>query len=299
LNIVFLGNHEVGIRALKAIRPLANIALVVAHPPDPEDGVRYPSLFDYALNNGLRAIRGTPTDQDLENCIWAARPDLIWITDYRYVLPRSVIDLARLGAVNLHPSLLPKYRGRAPINWAILNGEKFLGLTAHFLDEGLDSGDVILQETFELHEDQDVGDALRILYPVYTRVCTQVMKYFLMGDVPRCPQDHSQATVFPRRTPDDGRIHWDRPVKGVLNLIRAVARPYPGAFTFHREKKMVVHAASLYSEGVKPGSLGEVLRVGENGFVIRASGGAILVHEAEMEETGVPMQLGKGDILKS
>lgn len=245
MKVVFLGNHTVGVRALEAISESEEIVGVVAHPPDEEDGVRYLSVYDFAVRRGWKVIRSKGKDAALKRFIMAAKPDLLWITDYRYLLPFSLLSMAPLGVVNLHPSLLPKYRGRAPINWAILHGETTLGLTAHFVDEGMDTGDIIEQISFELKPEQDVAHALEILYPLYSKLTDRVLKYFRSGKVPRKPQDHTQATVFPRRRPKDGLIDWKQSNRSICNLVRAVASPYPGGFTVIDSCKIRVWKASL------------------------------------------------------
>jgi methionyl-tRNA formyltransferase len=170
MRVLFLGNHTVGVRVLEAISEVAEVAGVVAHPSDPEDGVRYESVYQFAVGRNWPVIRGRAHEATTHAFIEQARPDLLWITDYRYLLGKSTLDVAPLGAVNLHPSLLPKYRGRASINWALLHGETRLGLTAHFVDDGMDTGDLIAQMEYTITEDQDVGDCLRILYPLYGRL---------------------------------------------------------------------------------------------------------------------------------
>ncbi len=229
--IVFLGNHTVGVRTMDVLAQAAELTGVVAHPVDPEDGVRYESVFARASQLGVPAVRATGKSEALGRFLADLRPDLLWVTDYRYLLPASILALPRFGVINLHPSLLPKYRGRAPVNWAILRGETRLGLTAHWVDAGMDTGDIIAQRAFELAPQQDVGDALEMLYPLYAAITEEVLSHLIRGDAPRFPQDTAQATVFPRRTPADGRVEWTRPAAEVWNLIRAVTAPYPGAFT--------------------------------------------------------------------
>jgi len=248
MRVAFLGNHTVGVRALRAIHEKAEVVGVVAHPLDPEDGVRYESVFNFARENGWNVMRGKGSDPQTLAFIAAAKPDLLWITDFRYLISRAMIDLAVLGAINLHPSLLPKYRGRAPVNWAILKGETKLGLTGHFVDAGLDSGDIIEQVSYEIREDQDVGDCLNILYPLYTSMTGKILSHFESGSVARTPQDQSHATVFPARKPKDGIINWHESARSILNLIRAVAAPFPGAFTTENGKKLMVWRAHMVAE---------------------------------------------------
>jgi methionyl-tRNA formyltransferase len=297
MRISFFGNHTVGVTALRAIAATEDIVSVVAHPPDPEDGVVYHSVYDYAIQMGWNAIRSNRKGCSLENFIKESQPDLIWVTDYRYLLPLSLINLAPKGAVNLHPSLLPKYRGRAAINWAILNGERELGLTAHFVDEGMDSGDIIEQIRFELNEDQDVGDALELLYPMYEQLTCQVLNYFHSGRVPRYAQNHDNATVFARRNPDDGLIDWSQTAKRVHDLVRAVAHPYPGAFSFWQEKKILILSVATYIGQTNGGVPGQVLQSDRNNFVVCTGDGAILVKYAELAVSRESIVLPVGEQL--
>ena len=248
MRVVFLGNHTLGVRVLETISERANVAGVVAHPPDPEDGMRYESVFEFAQKKEWKTIRARGKDPVVLDFIAASQPDLLWITDFRYLIPAEILALAPLGTVNLHPSLLPKYRGRAPVNWAILNGETRLGLTAHFVDEGMDTGDIIEQVSYDLRDDQDVGDCLNVLYPLYREMTRNVLSHFESGRVPRIPQDHSQATAFSARKPSDGLIDWNQSARSVLNLVRAVALPYPGSFTFANADKLTIWKARIVSD---------------------------------------------------
>ena len=248
MRIVFLGNHTVGTTVLEEIVQYADVVGVVAHPQDEEDGVVYKSVYNLAIAKKIPSLRGRGKDASVLHFVKDLQPNLLWITDYRYLLPLELIDLAPLGAVNLHPSLLPQYRGRAPINWAILHNEQRFGLTAHFVDSGMDTGDIISQRCYDLRLDQDVGDALELLYPLYREITGEVLKYFLSGNVPRTPQDHDKATSYPRRVPKDGAIDWRWSARRILNLIRAVARPYPGAFASLDGKIIKIWKASLDAE---------------------------------------------------
>jgi len=300
--IVFFGNHTVGVRTLRVLVHSGHVAGVVAHPDDPEDGVRYESVWSEARRLGLRVIRAPGRSAEVAEFVAEGSPDLIWITDYRYLLPAPVLGLARQGAVNLHPSLLPKYRGRAPINWAILHGETRLGLTAHFVDEGMDTGDIIAQRAYALDQSEDVGTALDRLYPLYEEITAEVLAAFRGGCVPRRPQDHAAATAFPRRRPEDGRIDWNRPAREVWNLIRAVAPPYPGAFAEWGGGRLLVHrAGGIRSFGAgeprAPGALIASSAAGETLVVACADAGLILTafrHEPAGPE--VPARVGESGL---
>lgn len=295
LRIVFLGNHTVGVRTLAALCERDDVVGVVAHPPDPEDGVRYESVYQYACARGLEVVRlPGGNSAALRRFVSDCRPELLWLADYRYLLPPDVVALAPYGAVNLHPSLLPSYRGRAPLNWAILNGERELGLTAHFVDEGIDSGDIIEQVRFDFPAECDVGDALQILYPLYQAVTRRVLECFHGHSVPRRAQDHRCATVYPRRRPEDGLIDWCRPARRVRDLVRAVARPYPGAFSFHGGRKVLIWLVALDEHVAAAEQPGRVLACRGGAFIVQAGDGAVVVREATCAATGRRVSLEPG-----
>lgn len=298
MKVVFFGNHTVGIKALSAISETEEIVGVIAHPQDPEDGVRYSSVYEFAIQHNWKVIRSTGRNSKLEKFIKETQPDLLWITDYRYIVPSSLISLAPLGAVNLHPSLLPKYRGRAPVNWAILNGEHELGLTAHFVDEGMDTGDIIEQIAFLITEKQNIGDILEILYPLYENITQVVLNYFHTGHIPRYPQEHSRATIFPRRRPEDGLIDWTQSNRSIHNLIRAITHPYPGAFTFWKGTKIMIWSSTLLPSKTAAGVPGEVISSNPNNFFVCTGLGTICINSAEIACTGEPIILKNGEILE-
>ena len=292
MRVVFLGNQTVGVRTLQVIGENAVVAGVVVHPPDPEDGVCYESVHDFASAQGWNLFRGKGRSPEVHRFIAASQPDLLWITDYRYLIPPEIIALAPLGAVNLHPSLLPTYRGRASINWAILNGERRLGLTAHFVDAGMDTGDIIEQATYEISDEQDVGDCLDILYPLYIATTRKVLGYFETGNIPRKPQNHSRATSFPRRRPEDGLIDWKQSARSIHNLVRAVASPYPGAFTTLGGQKVVIWKSRIVSETGSAAEPGRVIAHHELGPIVQCGEGRLLLtrmepeHSRQMARTG-------------
>lgn len=282
MRILFLGNHTVGVAVLSVIARMDKVVGVVAHPHNPEDGVRYKSVFNLANAHGWPVIRGKGGDDAVATFVRQAKPDLIWVTDYRYLLPANVFNSSRLGAINLHPSLLPAYRGRAPVNWAILEGEKLLGLTAHFIDAGMDSGDIIAQVSYELARDEDVGDALKKLYPLYEQITENVLSAFRTGLVNRVSQDEGKAFSRPARGPSDGLIDWRQGGQQVCNLIRAVAAPYPGAYTYLDGSKIRVWRAELVGRECPDGSPGEVVGInGEDCPIVKCRDSAILLTKVE------------------
>jgi len=280
MRVVFLGNHTVGVSALASMLDVAEVVGVVAHPVDPEDGTRYDSVFEFARARGLPVMRGRGRDVETERFIREAAPELLWITDYRYLLPARLLALAPRGAINLHPSLLPAYRGRAPLNWAILRGETSVGLTAHVVDDCMDSGPILAQRRIELTDEDDVGDALVRLMPLYGALPREIIPALAAGSVTAVQQDHRLATEFPSRTPADGHIDWTQPALTVHNLIRAVARPYPGAFSQLGTQTVRVWRARIadHDDGALPGT---ILTVADGVPTVQCGRGALTLLQTD------------------
>ncbi len=287
LRVVFLGNHNVGIKAIEAILENAILVGVVCHPKDDEEGVVYESVFDFVTQKNIPAIRGKGKDKKVYEFISSKKADLIWITDYKFIIPKEVIESVRLGAINLHPSLLPKYRGRAPINWAIINGEQKIGLTAHFVDEGVDTGDIIQQVEISISEHEYIGDILDKLYPIYFSITKETIKKLTTNQIQVVTQTSiAHNHVYPHRTAKDGEINWNLPVKDIYNLIRAVSKPYPGAFFYTDNKKIIIWKAEVLplnnSDSVKMN--GKIIEENKDNhfFIVKCKDAKLKVNEYEI-----------------
>lgn len=172
-------------------------------------------------------------------------PDLLLALGWYYMIPRKVREAVPLGCAGIHVSLLPKYRGGAPIPWAIINGETESGITFFYLGNGVDNGEIIAQEKYTIEQD----DTCATVYEKATLASIKVLRKYLprivAGTAPRIPQDETQATYFPQRKPEDGLIDWSWSAKRIRNFIRAQTRPYPGAFTYIGDKKVVIWDADV------------------------------------------------------
>ncbi len=300
MRIIFLGNHTVGVIVLKELIKKAQVIAVVAHPKDPEDGIIYQSVYDFAKQQKIPVKRGTSNDKAIQQWIKQQQTDLLWLTDYRYLLPQSLIQHARLGAINLHPSLLPKYRGRAPINWAIIHGEQQLGLTAHYIDEGCDTGAIIEQKSYILGHEESIADALEYLYPLYADITRATLNKLHHPPVNIRKQNEQQATQYNARKPEDGLINWQQPATQIHNFIRALTRPYPGAFTYYQHNKLYIWKATLEptktQAHIKNGMILHITK--QNHLIVRCSGSNLKI----LEYTYAPNTTKKpqiGDILHS
>ncbi len=182
--------------------------------------------------------------------------DIIVVSGYSKLIPRKVIDSSKTASVNIHQSLLPAYRGRHPLNWAIINGEKYTGATIHHLSEGFDEGNIIIQKKVKIAENDTVID---VYWKTIVKSCEMLHSFFgkaKRGDLTGFQQDLKLATYFPPRVPKDGKINWTEPAKNVYNLVRALTHPYPGAYFYWRRKKLVIDSAEPVKEGPIRAKLG-------------------------------------------
>jgi methionyl-tRNA formyltransferase len=172
----------------------------------------------------------------LKDPVWEERirelkPDLILSMYYRNMIPTRLLNLAPLGAYNMHGSFLPRYRGRAPLNWAIINGEDHTGVSLHVMVKEADAGEVVDQEKVFIGPEETAAAVLPRIREAAVKVLGRQLAGLLSGTAPRTPQDHSLATYFGKRTPEDGRIDWTKSAREIFNLVRALSQPFPGAFT--------------------------------------------------------------------
>ena len=209
-----------------------DVVLVVTHADDPTEPRWFESAAELARSRGIEPLIFEDVSQPFALAkIEAARPDLLFSFYYRGILPERLLSLPRLGAYNMHGSLLPRYRGRAPVNWAVLRGETETGATLHVMTAKPDAGDIVDQERVEIGPDDTAGEVQTRVTAAAVKILDRRLGELEAGNAPRRPQDESQATTFGRRRPEDGRIGWTRSAQEVHNLVRAVTHPYPGAFT--------------------------------------------------------------------
>ncbi|MEO8190356.1 MAG: formyltransferase [Acidobacteriota bacterium] len=224
---------DTGHACLKALLDRsADVVFVATHADDPKEAHWFPSVAELARSRGIEPeIVDDPRAPGLAERIRSARPDLLFSFYYRGLLPDAVLRLPSLGAFNIHGSLLPRFRGRAPVNWAVLKGETETGATLHAMTSRADAGDIVDQQTVPIGPDDTALEVQRRVTAAAVAVLTRRLGELSAGRAPRVPQDESRATKFPRRGPEDGRIDWSWSARQVHDLVRAVTHPWPGAFT--------------------------------------------------------------------
>ncbi len=257
--VVVFGYHDMGVLGLRVLLEQgARVVAVVTHRDDPGEAIWFQSVADAAARAGIPLLRPPgPREPGLLEAVGALAPDLLFSFYYRRLLPAPLLAIPALGAINLHGSLLPRYRGRAPLNWVLVNGETETGVTLHHMDEAADHGDIIAQRAVRIAPEDSAATLWRKLLGAAETLLTEMYPAIAAGGAPRRPQDHAAATLMRRRRPSDGRIDWGRPARELHNLVRAVTHPFPGAFTFLGTRRVFVWAARPMAgtAGAPPGRM--------------------------------------------
>ena len=247
MRAVVFAYSNVGDRCLRVLRARGvEVPLVVTHRDREGETLWFNRVSETAEDLGLHFTYGDDAaPETLRAMVADARPDVIFSFYYRSMLPMSVLGLAPQGAFNMHGSLLPKYRGRAPTNWAVLKGESETGATLHRMVEKPDAGDIVDRQAVPILPDDTGRQVFDKVTVAAEQVLWRTLPAMLAGTTPSLLNDLAAGSYCGARRPEDGRIDWHRPAAEVYDLIRAVAPPYPGAFTEIAGAKLVVAEARL------------------------------------------------------
>ena len=275
---VVFAYHDIGCAGIESLLSSGfEIAAVFTHADDPKENAFYGSVAQLCARHGI----AVHAPEDANHPLWVERiakldPDYIFSFYYRNLLSEALLATARKGAFNLHGSLLPRYRGRAPANWVLVNGETETGVTLHRMVKRADAGAIVAQQKVAIERSDTALSLHGKLRVAASDLLRDTLPALLQGKASETPQDESKATVFGRRTPADGKLVWAKPAEELFNLVRAVTQPYPGAFCAVGEHKLIVWSAEVAkgNEGLAPGRVISVdpLRIacGEDSLIINA-----------------------------
>ena len=251
---VVFAYHNVGARCLRVLRAHGvEVPLVVTHPDDPAEWRWFERVTDVADDLGLDWTTDDPNGQPTLRRIATLAPHFLFSFYYRRMLADALLAMPSRGALNLHGSLLPRYRGRAPVNWAVLHGERTTGATLHYMATKPDAGDIVAQQAVPILPDDTAKEVFDKVTVAAEIVLDAVLPDLLAGRAPRRPQDLAQGSYFGGRTPEDGRIDWRLPAAAIHNLVRAVAPPYPGALTTVAGRAARILSTRLADAATPPG----------------------------------------------
>lgn len=276
--ILFFGFSDVGYRCLKLLLDRGcDVIGVFTHDADPHEAHWFRTPESLARENFIRVFKpGTLKTEKWFRKVRYMKPDLILSLYYRNFIPEEIFSQARLGAYNMHGSYLPAYRGRAPLNWSIINGEDHCGVTLHTIEKKFDAGEIVDREKVGFGPDEYVGDIQPRVAEAAVRVLERALPSLLAGNPKLEKQDESKASYFGKRTPEDGRIDFSKSAREVFNLVRGVSKPFPGAFAEIGGKRYTIWRAKPLEnfEGGEPGAI-----VSLSPLVVACGRGALEVSE--------------------
>ncbi|WP_322071022.1 formyltransferase [Paraburkholderia bannensis] len=289
---VVFAYHNVGVRCLQVLLARGvDVALVVTHEDSPSENIWFGSVKSVAEEHGIDVITpADPKSAELHAALSAAQPDFIFSFYYRHMLPVELLALASRGAYNMHGSLLPKYRGRVPTNWAVIKGETETGATLHEMAAKPDAGAIIAQTPVPILPDDTAAMVFDKVTVAAEQTLWRVLPALIAGEAPHLPNDLAHGSYYGGRKPEDGRLDFSHSAQDVYNLIRAVAPPYPGAFTDIGAHRFVIARARLVRPGTPEAEsvralagLPAGLHVSDNAlFALCGDGRAIAIHELRL-----------------
>lgn len=284
MNIIFMGTPEFAAKSLESIVDKHNILSVITQ-PDRKKGrgqkMQFTPVKEIAIKNNIEVIqpqdiKGEPNTIDYMKSL---NPDIIVVVAYGQVLSKEILDIPKYGCINVHASLLPKLRGAAPINFAIINGEDKTGITIMQMDEGLDTGDMLLKSETNIEQDENSGELHDRLMNLGGELLVEALEKIEENKITPEKQDDKLSSYAHMMKKNLGHINWEKDAKEIYNLFRGVI-PWPGAYTYYKDTLIKIWDASIVNEKFTENP-GEIIRADKNGILVNTKNGGILIKELQ------------------
>ena len=283
---VFMGTPSFAVPSLAALAEMADVTLVLCNPDRPSGRGRSmasPPVKEEAARRGIPVFQPEKARHpDAVARIAAEAPDLIVVVAYGHILPKSILDIPRIGCINVHASLLPKYRGAAPINWAVARGETVTGITIMRMDEGMDTGPMLHVREMPIGAEDTAETMFPKLSALGAEALSGALRMLREGTLRETPQDASLATYAPMLKKEHGRIDWSRPAGEVRNLVRGMT-PWPSAYALHAGKPLKVLSSAVAAGSGAAGEPGELVALGRDGISVACGEGVLRLRVVQPE----------------
>lgn len=285
MNLGLLVSGELGFEMLKQVSASYEVKFVMTDS-------KSESIRNYCNDNQIDYFAGNPRNGKAIKALGKPVVDVLLSVNYLFLVEEDVLAIPKIIAINIHGSLLPKYRGRTPHVWSIINNEFNAGITAHVIDEGCDTGAILKQIVVPISEN-DTGYSLLLKYKnLYGALVDSVLRMVDDNTLSFHHQDDSKSTFFSKRTPDDGHINWSWHKERIRNWVRAQAFPYPGAFSFYRGQKVIIDKIEYCDSGFKF-DMPDGLIISENPVLVKTPNGVVV-----LEEIRNKIEMKRGELLK-
>ena len=285
MKILFMGTPDIASGCLEKLIEKKYDVIGVVTQPDKQVGrgkkIVFSPVKQVAIENNLPVYQPVKAkEESFVKEIKDLNPDVIVVVAYGQLLSKEFLNIPKYGCVNVHVSLLPKYRGAAPINWVIINGEEKTGVSTMFMDEGLDSGDIILQSEFKLDDEITAGELHDWMTLEGSKVLCETLDLIKEGKAPRTPQNHDELSYAPIMDKNLGHVDFSKTAKEIHNLVRGV-NPWPSAYTTYMDKKMKIWKTKVLDEKSTK-EPGIILKVDKEGIKVSTKDKVILITEIQM-----------------
>lgn len=284
MNIVFMGTPDFSVGTLETLIQHHNVLAVVTQPDKPKGrgkSIQYPPVKETALSHNIAVYQPVKvrTDDEFFQTLTELKPDVIVVVAFGQILPERILDLPRYGCINIHASLLPKYRGAAPIQWAVIDGLKETGVTTMYMDKGLDTGDMIDKVIVPLDLKETGGSLFDKLCEAGASLILKTLSELENGTATRTKQDDSQSTYAKMLTKELGNIDWNQDAESIERLIRGL-NPWPSAYTTLDGKTLKIWDADVVED--QDGAVGTIVAVSKKEMIVKTGSGCLALREIQL-----------------
>ena len=284
MRVIFMGTPEFAVPSLEALLTKHEVVLVVTQPDKPKGRGKkmVPTpVKACALEHGIPVLQPEKVKEpEFVEQLRSYEPDLIAVTAFGQILSEPILEMPKYGCINVHGSLLPKYRGAAPMQWSIIDGEKVTGITTMYMAKGLDSGDMLLKAEVEITDEDTFATIHDKMAVTGANLLLDTLDQLEAGTLERIPQDHDAATYAPMITKETGHIDWSKNRQDIINLIRGL-NPVPAAYTIYEEEVLKIFGAVISDVQADDAANGEIVAVVKKGFVVKCGDGCLLITEVQ------------------
>lgn len=284
MRVIFMGTPDFAVPSLEALLTKHEVVLVVTQPDKPKGRGKkmVPTpVKTCALEHGIPVLQPEKVKEpEFVEQLRSYEPDLIAVTAFGQILSEPILEMPKYGCINVHGSLLPKYRGAAPMQWSIIDGEKVTGITTMYMAKGLDSGDMLLKAEVEITDEDTFATIHDKMAVTGANLLLDTLDQLEAGTLERIPQDHDAATYAPMITKETGHIDWSKNRQDIINLIRGL-NPVPAAYTIYEEEVLKIFGAVISDVQADDAANGEIVAVVKKGFVVKCGDGCLLITEVQ------------------
>nr|WP_294583793.1 methionyl-tRNA formyltransferase [uncultured Anaerotignum sp.] len=284
MRVIFMGTPDFAVPSLEALLTKHEVVLVVTQPDKPKGRGKkmVPTpVKACALEHGIPVLQPEKVKEpEFVEQLRSYEPDLIAVTAFGQILSEPILEMPKYGCINVHGSLLPKYRGAAPMQWSIIDGEKVTGITTMYMAKGLDSGDMLLKAEVEITDEDTFATIHDKMAVTGANLLLDTLDQLEAGTLERIPQDHDAATYAPMITKETGHIDWSKNRQDIINLIRGL-NPAPAAYTIYEEEVLKIFGAVISDVQADGAANGEIVAVVKKGFVVKCGDGCLLITEVQ------------------